>query len=220
MEKPTHRKKIVAGCALAGGIALALLLAAVTGTYFVIRRVTGPLPYLGAAAALDRKAMGPLEFRPPASGELTEEQVKAFLAIEREVESRLGENLAELRAKSEDLIRESRQGTAALSVRPTLSALNPIGRTFLHAKTTQFDALSRTAVAREEFEWTRQQLYHAAAIEAWQLDFADVLRGVPGAEFTVHRLPHGTQAPSTNRSLAGLHIVELRRWAPLAFFGL
>jgi len=221
MEKRTRStRKVLSGCAIAAGIAVALLLALASGAYFAIRRVTGPMPYLGAAAALDRKAMGSLEFRPPASGELSEEQVKAFLAIEREVESRLGENLAELRARSEDLIRESRKGTAALPVRPTLSALNPIGRTFLQAKTTQFDALNRAAVSREEFEWTRQQLYHAAALEAWQLDFADFLRGVPGAEFTVHRLPHGTDAPSANRSFAELHIVDLRRWAPLAFFGL
>jgi len=220
MGKPTRPKKIVAGCALAAGIAVMLLLAAATGSYFLIRRVTGPMPYLGAAAALDRKAIGPSEFRPPTTGELTEKQVKAFLAIEHEVESRLGENLAELRAKSEDLIRQSRTGTAALPVRPTLSALNPIGRAFLHAKTALVDALSRAGVSREEFEWTRQQLYHAAAIEAWQVDFADVLRGVPDAEFTVHRLPHGTQAPSTNRSFAEHHIGELRRWAPLAFFGL
>jgi len=219
-ERPRSRQKLLIGCAIVAGVLLVLVVAGGMGAYLSVRHITGPLVYLSGGNRLESGIVNTSEYQPPASGELTAGQLERFVAVEREVESRLEERFAELRTKSEEFIGLSRAGTVHLPTRETLESLGPVGRAFLDGKQAQVDALNRAGMSKDEFEWIREQAYHAAGVEAWQLDYSDVIGGVPGAEFAVRRLPHGVAISAANRALVTPRADDLKRWATLAFFGL
>jgi len=219
-ESPRSRHKLLVGCAIAAGVVLVLVVAGGIGAYLSVRHITGPLMYLSGSNRLESGIVNTSEYQPPASGVLTAGQLERFLAVEREVESRLEERFAELRTKSAELIGLSQAGKVRLPARATLESLGPVGRALLEGKQAQVDALNRVGLSKDEFEWIREQAYHAAGVEAWQLDYSDVIGGVAGAEFAVRRLPHGVAIPAENRTLVAPRADDLKRWVTLAFFGL
>jgi hypothetical protein len=214
------RKNLLIICVFAAGIVLASLLAVGVGTYLSVRQITRPLVYLSGAIRLVEQIANKAEYQLPVGGDLTPAQLALFLAAEREVESRLGERIAELRMKSEQLVSLSQMSKRHPPVRETLILLGTVGPAFLDGKKALVDALNRAGFSKDEFEWVREQAYHAAGVEAWQFDFSDVVRGVPDAEFDVHRLPYGVVASVSNRNLVAPHAEELKHWTALVFFGL
>jgi len=220
MEKRARAKKGLVGCAWAAAVAIILLGAVVTAIYLSIRRVTGPLVHLSAASAME-KNLPTADYRSAADGEVTESQLASFLAVETAVESRIGGRVVDLRGAAERVLTQSHGGRDSLSLRPTLDALGPVGPAFLDGKKAQIDALKRAGMSRDEFEWVRQQLYHAAGIDVWQLDFSDLVAGVPDAGITLRPLPHrAAGAPPGNRALVAPHVDSLQRWTTLAAFSL
>jgi hypothetical protein len=219
-KSPRSRKNLLIGLMFVAGVVVVVLLAIAVGTYLSLRQFTAPLMYLSGGLRLEEGIANKGDYEVPAGGELTPQQFALLASVEQEVATRLGERLVALREKSEELVRTSDSGKKRLPTRETLVSLGAIGRAYLDGKTAQIEALNRAGLSKDEFEWIREQAYHAGGLEVWQLYFADIVRAVPASEFEVRPLPHGVAVSPANRILMAPRIDDLRRWSALAFFGL
>jgi hypothetical protein len=213
-------KTLGVGLLVAAGVLLLVL--GTVGTVFyvkVYRPIASPLTAMGGAKTLEeRRLQNRAEFRPPVSGALTAEQTANFVAVEEEVQKQLATGIAVLARKHADL--ELANEANALSVQEALLAFGDMKTLYLNAKMAQIDAMNRVHVSKEEFEWVRKQLYHAAGLRLSQLDVSEVLAGVRGAVVDVRQFEPGGPVPGQNERLARPLAPLLRAWLALGFFGL
>src|SRR5690606_23135596 len=167
-------------------------------------------------------------FQPPASGELTPEQVSRYVQVQQYVREQLGPRVEELNrqyaAVSE---RIDRDDATVLDAARMAGAVRDLARIFVEAKRTQVQALNNAGFSLAEYEWVRRQLYAAAAIPLVNMDVGAIVRGIQEGNVS----PETGQAsfdgivspedvPQKNRELAEPHRKLLEENAPLAFFGL
>jgi len=213
-------KKTSMALLITGAVLLLVVAAAATVFYVrVYRPVGSPLMAMAGGKSLEeRRLRNRAEFLPPPSGEVTADQAARFAVVEEEVQKRLADRIAILARNQADLERASE--THALSVSTTLRAFRDIKAIYLDAKVAQIDAMNRANFSKEEFEWVRKQLYGGAGMRLSQLDFSEVLAGVPDATVVVHRFEAREQAVEQNHRLALPNAAKLETWAALGFFGL
>jgi hypothetical protein len=208
------------GLLIAAGVLLLVIGTAGTVFYLKIYRPVGaPIAALGIAKKVeDLRLQNRTEFLPPISGELTEAQTANFAAVEGRVQEQLATRNAVLAQTQADLERANEANV--LSVPTTLLAFGDVQGFYVDAKKAQVDAMNRANFSKEEFEWVRKQLYHAAGLRLSQLDVSEILAGVRDATVQVHRFEQGGPVPERNQRLARPLASKLQAWGALAFFGL
>src|SRR5262249_20404979 len=160
-------------------------------------------------------------FTPPAAGELTEEMVRRFVAVQEAMHARLGARIEEMKARQDEVLRrqqaEQRRATAAEDFTGGRGMMSPI----LEAKTAQVDALNAARFSLDEYYWVRGHVYAAAGLPVSGFD----LRALAGATGTggdaAGRPPAAPPgpAPDRNKQLVAPYLPKLKDWAVLAFFG-
>ena len=212
-------KKTGAALLIAGGVLLLALGGAGVVFYLrVYRPIGSPLMAMAGGKALEERQLhNRARFLPPASGQLTTEQVTKFVGVEDEVLKRLGSGIDVLTRGQRDL--ERARDADTLTIQAALRAFGDIKGVYLNAKVAQIDAMNRATVSKAEFEWVRRQLYSAAGLRLSQVDVSEVIAGVPHATVVVREFEL-TGAPGQNKQLALPFASRLQTWSALGFFGL
>ncbi|MGE3274991.1 MAG: hypothetical protein AB7O67_07750 [Vicinamibacterales bacterium] len=228
-------KKLFAGCLVVAALLGAGL--AVAG-YFAWRAarpaLEGARAYLDSLSSftelpeLEARVARTDPYEPPATGELSPQQVERFARVQAKVRSTLGARVDEIEAKYQHLKLNRREGEIP-PLRDAISALGELGRVILDGRRAQVDALNAEGFSRAEYEWVRLRVFQAAGYElAGGLDLASlssrVRDGLDGAGFEAPdvRLPNVTlpDVPEQNRRLVRPLASEVGTWLPMAFFGL
>ena len=211
-------KKLAIGC-LAVLVVLAVI-AAVAG-YFVYSKARSYVQQFQGIAALDKNVANTAPFTPPAGGELTEEMVRRFVAVQESMHARLGARIEQMKARQDEFLRrqqaEQRQATTA----ENFTVIKDMMSLILEAKTAQVDGLNAARFSLDEYYWVRGQVYAAAGLPVSGFDLR-ALAGATGQGGDAAGRPPAAPpgpAPDRNKQLVAPYLPKLKDWAVLAFFG-
>ncbi|HEU4894105.1 MAG TPA: hypothetical protein VFT47_21260 [Vicinamibacterales bacterium] len=213
------KQKLAVGLLIVAGAVIVLVAVASVVVYFRVYAPVAPLLTLSGATNMEGR-LSEKDFVEPASDELIDAQVTKFAAVEREVEHSLGAQFEDVRAAYERLVPSNDADVRRVSTRPALEAFGPVRIPFLGAKTVQVRAMNQASLSKREFEWVRQRLYRAAGLRLRQVDFSDVAGDLRSGALRVTSDELRSAVPERNFALTRPLVQELRRWIPLAFWGL
>jgi hypothetical protein len=208
---------------VAGVIGLAVL--GLAGVIVYVNNFSPAAPYLrglknlAVARALDREVTNRSDYTAPSASQVSDEQAARFTTVEAAVESALGARIALLQRASEALL-QRQKADRGLTVHAALKEVGELGSLLVEAKRAQVQALNSAAFSKGEFEWVRQQLYAAAGVDLAQIDLKALGSfGTVEDLVEINRPRTAAPGPETRRR-SERHAESLRRWRPLAFFGL
>lgn len=224
-------KKFLAGC-LMGLLLLGVLVGA--AAYFAwgylrpavttVTDMASGVTRLGEATDIDRELRNTALFDPPASGELTADQVTRFIGVQQQAKAALGERGEAFAAKYRELSPRSPDGTVAVpSLQDLVGGVKDLSDVYLDAWRAQVAAMNEAGFSREEFSWVRGRVYQAAGLDAVRYDARDLARAIERvADGARLDLPAVTlpDAPAANRALVRPHLELVRSWLGMAAFGL
>lgn len=90
----------------------------------------------------------------------------------------------------------------------------------LEAKRAQVEALNAVGFSKSEYEWVRNQLYAAAGVDLAQLDLEGLASFNTAEDLVDISRPRPVPSAQGNQPGDDRLTKNLRRWRPLAFFGL
>lgn len=216
-------KKLAIGC---GIVVLVLGVAGAGIGYYMYRQFAGAITQfaeLGKAPEIEREIRNRSPFTPPASEELTGDQVEKLVQVQSEVRRRLGERMKALEEKYRSF---SEKENATITDAPALMrAYGDLAATWLDAKRGQVDALNAAGLSLDEYRWIRDQVYRALGQPYVDLDIAKIVdearRGVtPESSAGQLRGSMGPSGPEANRALIEKFKKHLEDNLALASFGL
>lgn len=215
-------KKLAIGCGvivLLVGIALG---AAAYYTYRQARSMFAQFSELGQVPEIERSVRVKTPYVPPASEELTANQLERLVKVQTAVRSRLGETFQELERKYKSLS-EKKEATIA-DAPDIIAAYRDLAAAWMTAKRSQVDALNDAGLSLEEYRWIRDQAYRALGVPYMDLDVGKVVEEIRGGAKAVEpgqiRGAVGPVGPEVNRKLIASYRKQLENNLPLASFGL
>jgi hypothetical protein len=217
-------KKLAIGC----GIVLVIgVIAGGIGAYYLFHKaqtMIAGLSELKGVPDLERQVRNTSPYSPPASGDLSSDQVATYVAIREQVRRTLGERVKELDARYKTLSeRINRDQHSALDIPEMLEAYKDLARLYVLGKRAQVEALNAKNLSLSEYRWIQQQAYNAIGVPFMDMDIARVIADVqagrdPGK---TGRLAHDVPAASgKNKALVEPHRKLLEDSASLSFLGL
>jgi hypothetical protein len=213
-------KKVAIGC----GIVLAVLVAGgAAASYFLYHKVSSAVAgfaELKAVPEIERSVRKQGPYTPPASGEVSESQLRHFLQVHQAVRTRLGARGAEFERRYHDLIQ--RGGKANVTDAPQLlSAYGDLAKVYVDAKRAQADALNQAGLSLDEYHWIRTQAYAALGVPGMDRDLGQIMAEIQqGKAPAPPTMPVGPTGPPATQKLVAPHRKALEDYMPLAFFGL
>lgn len=220
-------KKLLVGCLVIlvlGGIVVAV------GSY-ILYRAASPLIedarnyYQGMSqlSEIERQIENTSAHTPPASGELTEDQVQRFVRVQQHMRKALGQRMTEIEAKYQHLKANS-DSNAPVAITDLLSGLRDITSVYVDARRYQVEALNTERFSQDEYAWVRDRMFQAAGMEvSSRIDvekLEEAVRHGTGVEdIRADRLPR-PNVPAKNRALVKPHLDQMGEWIPFVFFGL
>lgn len=223
-------KKLAAGCLIVVVIGVVALGAALYFGYRafspMIDNATTVLEQARQAAAQSERIQNTARFTPPDGGELTEAQVRRFLAVHERTRTTLGPQWTELQAQADRLQQQARNDARELSFTEAATMVRSLGAIIVEARRAHVDALNAEQFSASEYTWVKLRAYEAAGLEvlegidwsAIQEALKDGARRVGAAEPDV-AVPR-PDIPARNRDLIKPHLDELKTWLPLTVLGL
>ena len=207
-------KKILVGCLIV--VVIAIIGVGAAG-YFAYRAVKPVIDnasnYMEKAREVTRLGENitvKTPFDAPASGELTQQQVERFIAVQTRVRSELSDKWTEIERKSKEL-RDKANFTSVFS---------DIANIWVDARKSQVNALNIQKFSEAEYEWVRRRVYEAAGVElAGSIDLSRIesLAGQNGVRIPDVDLP---KVPEKNIALVKPHVAKIKEWIPMAALGL
>jgi hypothetical protein len=217
-------KKLAIGC----GIVLVIaVVAGGIGAYYLFHKaqtLVAGLSELKVVPDLERQVRNTATYSPPASGELSTDQVAKYIAIREQVRQTLGVRVKELDARYKALSeRINREQHSALDIPEMLAAYRDLASLYILGKRAQVEALNARNLSLGEYRWIQQQAYLAIGVPFMDMDIARVIEDVqagrdPGK---TGRLTHDVPpASDKNKALVAPHRKLLEDSASLSFLGL
>ncbi len=211
-------KKLAIGC---GAVLLVLAVGAGVAGYYIYGKAKSYLSQFEAIAALEKNVANRTPFTPPAGGDLTEDMVKRFAAVQEIMQARVGARFREIAAMQDEFLRrqeaERRKSTPAEDVKNVTAMMGFI----VQAMGAWVDALNHERFSVDEYQWVRGRVYAAAGLHAMEL----IVRKLPdtlkqGGNITRPIAGPGDPVSERNRELVAPYLPKMKEWAVLAFFGL
>ena len=216
-------KKFAIGC----GIVLLVLCVVAAAALYVgytkfLKPMTGTFAELSQLSDLEKQVKNTSSFAPPDTGELTEEVVGRFVAVQAAMQARLGARMDDLKAKYQQIDKAVKSERRQASFVEAMAALKDLSGIMAEAKRAQVDALNQAGFSVKEYEWVRQQVYAAVGVVAAGFDVKDIQRmaqeaGRRGGKPAPDAIG---DVPNRNKELVKPYEQKLKEWAPLAYFGL
>jgi len=218
-------KKLAIGC----GIVLVLALIALgVGVFWVAHKaqtVIAGLSELKNIPNLDKQIRNTTTFAPPASGELSAEQVSRYIAVREQVRQKLGVRVKEMDTQYKALSeRLNKNQQSALDIPQMIEAYKDLAALYLLGKRAQVDALNDKNLSLSEYRWIQQQAYGAIGMPFVDMDISKMIEeaqsGRPSSpsEHMARELAPGVS--DKNKSLVEPHRKLLEDSASLSFLGL
>ena len=218
-------KKLAIGC----GIVLVLALIALgVGVFWVAHKaqtVIAGISELKNIPDLDKQIRNTTVFTPPASGELSPEQVSRYVAVREQVRQQLGVRTKELDAQYKALSeRLDKHQQTALDIPQMIEAYKDLAALYVLGKRAQVDALNDKNLSLSEYRWIQQQAYGALGMPFVDMDISKMIeeaqsgRSPSPGDHTARDAPHGSS--DKNKPLVEPHRKLLEDSASLSFLGL
>jgi hypothetical protein len=215
-------KKLAIGCAVVIVLCMIGFGAVAFYTYYKFQQYAGQFKSFAEVAEMDKRISNTTSFPPPANGELTDDQVRRFVAVQQSMQTQLGSRLKELDAKYDQLNKMRQNEHRDANFSEAMGALGDLLSIIKEAKTAQVKALNDAHFSLSEYNWVREQFYTAAGIAAANINFSDMQDAIKKAggqaDPDLEKLAHG--APEHNRALIKPYLDKTKDWTPFAFFGL
>lgn len=220
-------QKLLAGCLV---IVVLGTLAVGVALYFGYRaarpmldNATAWLDQAKEMAAESDRVENKADYQAPVGGELTEAQVRRYLAVHERMRKALGPRWAELQEKGRSLEARAREGGRDLSFSEIGTMLSELRSVLGEARRAHVDALNAEGFSSSEYAWVRLRAYEAAGIEvASRIDWTalqDLIRkGTDQAGLPEPSMPV-PDVPERNRELVKPHVGALQEWLPLTVLG-
>lgn len=220
-------QKLLAGCLV---IVVLGTVAVVVALYFgyraaqpLIDNATGWVQQAREMAAESERVENKAAFQPPASGELSEAQLRRYLAVHDRVRKARGPRWEELQAKGRSFEQRAREGGRDLSLSEIGTMLAEMRGVMTEARRAHVDALNAEGFSSSEYAWVRLRAYEAAGIEvASSIDWSAlqnlIKKGSDQAVVPAPAVP-APDVPERNRELVKPHIAALKEWLPLTVLG-
>jgi hypothetical protein len=220
-------KKLAAGClvlVVIGVVALGLAL------YFGYRTISPMIDNAATvleqareAAAQENRLEDTATYTPPADGELTEAQLRRFLAVHERTRTALGVRWAELQAQADRFAEQATDDARQLSFTELATLVRSIGSIIVEARRVHVDALNAERFSAGEYTWVRLRAYEAAGLEVFEgIDWSEIQDALnDGARRVGVREPSVPKpdVPERNRELVKPHLDALKAWLPLTALG-
>jgi hypothetical protein len=221
-------KKVLVGCLIV--LVIAIFGFAAAG-YYAYRwaqpMIQSTTDYLDRARELSRlgdRVNNKSPYSPPASGELSPQQVDRFLAVQTRVRDEMGARWAEIEKKSAE-IREKTKDGRELTFSEFTTVFSDLAGIFLDARREQVNALNVQKFSDAEYTWVRLRVYEAAGMEvASGVDLSKIEQlardnGISTSlRFEVDNAK--PNVPAANTKLVRPHLEKLKQSFPLAILGL
>jgi F0F1-type ATP synthase membrane subunit b/b' len=221
-------KKLAAGCLIVAVIGVVSLGVAL---YFGYRAMS---PMIDGAQAVLQQAKDAAEesdrienktaYTPPADRELTEAQLRRFLAVHERMRKALGPRWDDLRAQADRIEQQAKQDARELSFTEVVTMVRSLGSVIVDARRAHVDALNAEQFSASEYTWVKLRAYEAAGLEVMEgIDWSAIQDAVKDGAGRIG-VPEPTvprpEVPERNRELVKPHIEELKAWLPLTVLGL
>lgn len=217
-------KKLAIGC----GIVLVIaVVAGGIGAYYLLHKaqsLVAGLTELKVVPDLERQVRNTSPFAPPASGELSADQVARYVAVREQVRQTMGARFKELDAHYKALSeRINRNQHSALDIPEMIGAYKDLAGLYILGKRAQVDALNARNLSLSEYRWIQQQAYSAIGVPFTDMDVSQVIEDVqagrsPGQ--TGHVVRDVPGASDKNKAIVEPHRKLLEENASLSFLGL
>ena len=220
-------KKLAAGCLV---VVVICLVALGIALYFGYRAMSPMIDNAAAvleqardAAAQSDRIENKARYAPPADGELTEPQVRRFLAVHERTRNSLGPRWTELRGQAERIEQQAKQDARELSFTEVAAMVRSLGSIIVEARRAHVDALNAEQFSTSEYTWVKLRAYEAAGLTMMEgIDWSAVQDAVKDGASTIGvpepRVPR-PDIPDRNRELVTPHMAELQAWLPLTVLG-
>jgi len=215
---------------LAIGCGIALLIAVVAGgigAYYLLHKaqtMIASFTELKAIPDLDRQVRNRAPFTPPASGELSADQVARYVSIREQVRHRMGERFKELDARYKALSeRINRDQHSALDIPEMLEAYKDLAGLYLLGKRAQVDALNAKNLSLSEYRWIQQRAYGAIGMPFMDIDISRMIEEAQAGRSPGQHSAGAREMPTAsgkNKALVEPHRKLLEDNASLSFLGL
>jgi hypothetical protein len=220
-------KKLAAGC-----LALVLICVVALGValYFgyrafspMIDNAATVLEQAKQAAALSDRVENQTRYTPPSNGELSEAQLRRFLAVHERTRSALGPKWTELQAQADRLQQQAREDARELSFTEAAAMIRSLGSMIVDARRAHVDALNAEQFSTSEYNWVKLRAYEAAGLElAEGIDWSEIHDAMKDGADRVG-IPEPSvprpDIPERNRELVKPHMDALQAWLPLTVLG-
>lgn len=197
-----------------GVVAVLLVVGGVLAYAFVVRparQAFAGVQELARLEQLNEQVRERSSFVAPQNGELSEDQLERFLAVQAQMRSELEGRFEELDARYEASRSEGLRGFGELA-----RAYGDLARLIVQAKEAQVAALNAQGFSLDEYAWVKRQVLAAAGLPLVSFDLGQ-LGSDQEAEPVVLST---TEAPEANRALVEPYRERLEETLVLAYFGL
>jgi hypothetical protein len=216
-------KKLAIGC----GIVLLLGMIGVTAAFYYIYYYVSTKTHEYARAAhefaqiaeLDKSVINKASFHAPPDGELTEDAVRRFVAVQESMSAKLGPGIQELTEKSNELQRRQQAEHRDATPVEVIGVVKDLAGLILQAKHAQVEALNASHFSLDEYDWVRRRVYAAAGMSVAPISL-DNLEAIKNGVTVSETSSLDAHVPPRNKALVEPYLPKLKEWAPYAFFGL
>jgi cytochrome c556 len=214
-------KKLAIGCAVVIVLCMIGFGAVAYYVYYKAHQVMESARQFAQITELDKNVTNRASFASPASGELTDDQVRRFASVQEYMRAKLGQRIQELSAKQDAIQRLQREEHRDANISEVLGAVRDLAGLMLDAKNAQVDALNASHFSLQEYNWVRTQVYTAGGMAAAQVNWdniQDLMKKNGSSDADIEQLK--TEVPEKNRTLVKPYVEKMKDWMPFAFFGL
>jgi hypothetical protein len=217
-------KKLAIGC---GIVLIVAIVAGGIGAYYLLHKaqtMIAGFTELKAIPDLDRQVRNRAAFTPPASGELSADQVARYVSVRQQVRQKMGERFKELDARYKALSeRIHREQHSALDIPEMLEAYKDLAGLYMLGKHAQVDALNASNLSLAEYRWIQQQVYGAIGMPFMDMDVSRMIEEAQAGGPRQHGQFGRELAPvasDKNKALVEPHRKLFEDNASLSFLGL
>jgi hypothetical protein len=214
-------KKLAIGC---GVVILLVGVAGAVASYYLYRQIGGAVAQLSEFAQvpdLERGVTNQQTFTPPASGDLTREQVERLVRVQGLIREHLGTSIAAMESRYKTLL--EREQATVRDLPQLIGVYRDLAGTWMEAKRRQVAALNETGFSLDEYRWVRDRAYAALDIPFVDVDVSRLIEGIdsgrPPEEVTRPQTGEPDRSP-VNEGLVGAFRRQLEENVALAALGL
>jgi hypothetical protein len=215
--------------AIAVLVILVLIVVGIGGVgYYFYNKAKAFIGPIQQYAALDKDVTNTAKFAPPSNGELTEDQVKRFMAVQESMVTKLGPTFNEMKAKQDTFMQREQAEHRKSTPSEDFTVITDMMKFILMAKNAWVEALNQQHYSIDEYYWVRGRVYAAAGMSVEELGLRKLTEAIKeggaaaGASMGDLTSEVATQepVPDRNKELIAPYMPKLKDWAVFAFFGL